>query len=194
MSFISLIFYNAFVGLITAETVIILIQMVVLVGPSGAEKTTIVNLLLKIYDPTKREIKINDQSYNDLTHNFIRKNISLKFQDNEPFSSTIKENISYGSEVDDAKVEDTLKKANTWDFVSKLSEGMNTEVGECGVRLSGGQRQRIQNARKVIVLNEKKIEADVTPQELSTQPGIYSDLLQYQIEGNKKSLKKFEIY
>lgn len=222
-------------------------EMVALVGPSGAGKSTIVNLILKFYEPLSGNILLNDTAYRDLSHNMIRKNIALVFQENELFSSTIKENVAYGSPLDEEKVVETLKKANAWNFVSLLKNGIDTEVGERGVRLSGGQRQRIQiaramykdapilildeatssldaksesevstaiehliqdrlvlviahrfstiqNANKIIVLNDKKIEAIGTPQELSTQDGIYAHLLQYQIEGNKKLLRKFEIY
>lgn len=222
-------------------------EMVAIVGPSGAGKSTLINLILKFYSPNSGDILINDKAYSQLSYNFIRKNISLVFQENELFSTSIKENVAYGSDIDDKKVEDALRKANAWEFVSNLKDGINTEVGERGVRLSGGQRQRIQiaraiykdapilildeatssldaksesevseaidnlvknrlviiiahrfstiqNATKVIVLNDKHIEAIGTPQELSTQPGIYSDLLKYQIEGNKKLLKKFEIF
>lgn len=222
-------------------------EMVALVGPSGAGKSTIVNMILKLYDPASGEIFMNGKAYSDLSHQFVRKNIALVFQENELFSSTIKENVAYGSAIDAEKVTTALKKANAWDFVSKMRDGIDTEVGERGVKLSGGQRQRIQiaraiykdapilildeatssldaksesevsaaidnlvkdrlviiiahrfstiqNASKVIVLNNKKVEAIGTPQDLSTQPGIYSDLLKYQIEGNKKLLKQFEIY
>jgi ATP-binding cassette subfamily B protein len=222
-------------------------EMVALVGPSGSGKSTIVNLILKFYEPLSGDIFLNDKEYHSLTHNSIRENIALVFQENELFSSTIKENVSYGSPLDDGKVIDALHKANAWSFVSLLKNGIDTEVGERGVRLSGGQRQRIQiaralykdapilildeatssldaksesevseaiehllkdrlviviahrfstiqNANKIIVLNNKKIEAIGTPQELATQDGIYAHLLQYQIEGNKKLLRKFEIY
>ncbi|WKZ31083.1 MAG: ABC transporter ATP-binding protein [Candidatus Dojkabacteria bacterium] len=221
-------------------------EMVALVGPSGAGKTTIANLLLKLYEPTEGEIYLNDQQYSKLSHKFVRENIALVFQASELFSTTIKENVAYGSKLDDDKVVDALKKANAWEFVSNLKGGINAEVGERGIRLSGGQKQRIQvaraiykdapilildeatssldaksesevseavdrlvegrmviviahrfstiqNANKVIVLNNKGIEAIGNPQELSTKPGIYADLLQYQIEGNKKLLKKFEL-
>lgn len=222
-------------------------EMVALVGPSGTGKSTIVNLILKFYEPLSGKIFLNDKEYHELSHNLIRQNIALVFQENELFSSTIKENVSYGSPLDEEKVIDALKKANAWSFVSVLKDGIDTEVGERGVRLSGGQRQRIQiaraiykdapilildeatssldaksesevneaiehlvkdrlviviahrfstiqNANKIIVLNDRNIEAIGTPQELSTQHGIYADLLQYQIEGNKKLLRKFEIY
>ena len=222
-------------------------EMVALVGPSGAGKSTIVNLILKFYEPAVGNIFLNGQDYTELSHNFVRKNIALVFQENELFSSTIRENVAYGSHEDEDKIIDALKKANAWSFVSAYEKGIDTEVGERGVKLSGGQRQRIQiaraiykdapilildeatssldaksesevseaidnlvkgrmviviahrfstiqNANKIIVLNDKKVEAIGTPQDLATQPGIYSDLLQYQIAGNKKLLKKFEIY
>ncbi len=222
-------------------------EMVALVGPSGAGKSTIVNLLLKLYEPSHGEIFLNNKRFSQLSHKFVRENMALVFQENELFSTTIKENVAYGSKIDNAKVIEALKKANAWEFVQNLKDEINTEVGERGVRLSGGQRQRIQVARaiykdapilildeatssldaksesevseaidnlvkdrmviiiahrfstiqnvnRVIVLNNKRIEAIGTPQELSTKPGIYSDLLKYQIEGNKKLLKKFEIY
>ena len=221
--------------------------MVALVGPSGAGKSTIVNLILKFYEPLSGNIFLNGKEYRDLSHNMIRQNMALVFQENELFSSTIKENVSYGSLLDEEKVIDALKKANAWSFVSLLKNGIHSEVGERGVRLSGGQRQRIQiaramykdapilildeatssldaksesevseaidnlvqdrlviviahrfstiqNANKIIVLNNKKVEAIGTPQELAAQDGIYAHLLQYQIEGNKKLLRKFEIY
>lgn len=222
-------------------------EMVALVGHSGAGKSTIANLLLKFYEPTAGEIRVNEKSYTDLTHKFVRENIALVFQENELFSTTIKENVAYGSPMDEERALDALKKANAMAFVESMKEGINTEVGERGVKLSGGQRQRIQiaraiykdapilildeatssldaksenevseainnlvkdrlviviahrfstiqNANKIIVLNQKKVEAIGSPQELSTQDGIYADLLQYQIEGNKKLLKQFEIY
>ena len=222
-------------------------ETVALVGPSGAGKSTVVNLILKFYTPLSGTISLNNKDYRQLTHTFVRQNIALVFQENELFSSTIRENVAYGSAPDDEKIIAALQKANAWSFVSVLKNGIDTEVGERGVRLSGGQRQRIQIARamykdapilildeatssldaktesevgeaienleknrlviviahrfstiqhasKVIVLNDKKIEAIGSPQELSERPGIYADLLRYQIEGNEKLLKKFEIY
>lgn len=222
-------------------------EIVALVGPSGAGKTTIANLILKFYNPSAGKIYLNGQDYETLSHKFVRENIALVFQENELFSSTVLENVAYGSELDEAKATTALKKANAWDFVSHLPKGIHTEVGERGIKLSGGQRQRvqiaraiykdapilildeatssldaksesevsealsnlvkdklviiiahrfstIQNATKVIVLNEKRVEAIGSPQELSHKKGIYADLLQYQIDGNKKLLKKFEIY
>lgn len=125
-------------------------EKVALVGHSGAGKTTIINLIMKFYEPTEGEIKIGGKSYKELTHNEVRNNISLVFQENELFSTTVKENISYGSEATNEEVIEALKAANAWGFVSKFKDGINTEVGERGIRLSGGQKQRIQIARAIL--------------------------------------------
>jgi len=126
-------------------------ESIALVGHSGAGKSTIVNLLLKFYLPNSGEIFMNDQSYTHLDATVVRNNIALVFQDNELFSSTISDNVSYGSEdASEADVIKALKLANAYTFVMKLSRGIHSEVGERGVRLSGGQKQRIQIARAIL--------------------------------------------
>lgn len=223
-------------------------EAVALVGHSGAGKSTIINLILKFYDSTSGEIYLKDKKYTDLDHQMIRQNISLVFQDNELFSSTIRENVSYGKyDATEKEVIQALKLANAYDFVMKLPKKLDSEVGERGVRLSGGQKQRIQIARailknapilildeatssldaksekdvqdalenlmknklviiiahrfstiqnvdKIIVLDQGTIVDIGKPQELSQKPGLYKDLLTYQIDGNKKLLEKYEIY
>jgi ATP-binding cassette subfamily B protein len=178
----------------------------------------------------------------------VRDNIALVFQENELFSSTIRENVSYGKpKATEKEIINALKLANAHDFVIKLPKGLDSEIGERGVRLSGGQKQRIQIARailknapilildeatssldakserevqvaletlmkdrltiiiahrfstiqnvdKIIVVEDGKIANYGTPQELSSQKGLYSELLRYQIEGNKKLLENFELY
>lgn len=126
-------------------------ETVALVGHSGAGKSTIVNLILKFYEPTKGKIIMKEKDYAALDHSFVRENISLVFQDNELFSSTIKENVLYGSgQASEKDVINALKLANAYDFVLKLPKGIDSEVGERGVRLSGGQKQRIQIARAML--------------------------------------------
>lgn len=126
-------------------------QSVALVGHSGAGKSTLINLILKFYTPTKGEVYIKNKAYSSLTAHEIRKNISLVFQENELFSSSIRENVAYGTpgstEEDIVKA---LKLAHAYDFVQKLPKGLDSEVGERGVRLSGGQKQRIQIARAIL--------------------------------------------
>lgn len=222
-------------------------ETVALVGHSGAGKTTIVNLILKFYDPTLGEIYLQNKNYKNLDHKFVRNNISLVFQENELFSSTIRENVLYGNNASEKEIIQSLKLANAYEFVKELKDGLDSEIGERGVRLSGGQKQRIQVARailknspilildeatssldaasekevqeglknlmenklviiiahrfstiqsvdKIIVLNKGRIVDMGRPGELATRPGIYLDLLNYQIEGNKKLLESFEIY
>jgi ATP-binding cassette subfamily B protein len=223
-------------------------ESVALVGHSGAGKSTIVNLILKFYLPTTGSLMMNKKSYAQYDYHHIRQNIALVFQENELFSSTIRENVAYGkSQATVKEIDAALKNANAWDFVSKLPQGIDSEIGERGVRLSGGQKQRIQIARaiiknapilildeatssldakserevqvaveklmmgkltliiahrfstiqsvdKVIVIDNGAIVDTGSPKELSQRPGVYSDLLHYQIEGNKKLLESFDLY
>lgn len=125
-------------------------KKVALVGHSGAGKSTIVNLILKFYEPTHGEIYLGEKSYKTLTHQMVREHVALVFQDNELFSTTIKENVSYGRDASDKEIVSALQKANAYDFVKKLPNGIHTEIGERGVRLSGGQKQRIQIARAIL--------------------------------------------
>ena len=126
-------------------------ETVALVGHSGAGKTTIVNLIIKFYTQTSGDVYLNDKNYKDLDHKFIRNNISLVFQENELFSSTIRENVLYGKENATKRgVVNALKLANAYDFIQKLPKGLDNEVGERGVKLSGGQKQRIQIARAIL--------------------------------------------
>lgn len=223
-------------------------ESVALVGHSGAGKSTIINLILKFYEPSKGEIFLNSQGYSRLSHKIIRQNIALVFQENELFSTSIRENVAYGNlKATNNEIIEALKKANAFEFVEKLPKGIDSEVGERGVKLSGGQKQRIQIARailkdspilildeatssldaksekevhealdvlmkdrlviiiahrfstiqnvdKILVLDSGKIVESGNPGELAKKPGIYSELLNYQIEGNRKLLEKFEIY
>lgn len=126
-------------------------QTVALVGHSGAGKSTIINLILKYYSPTKGEIYLQDKPYSDLSHQEIRSHISLVFQDNELFSTTVFENVAYGiPQATKTQVIEALKKANAYDFVMKLPDTIHAPIGERGVKLSGGQKQRIQIARAIM--------------------------------------------
>lgn len=126
-------------------------ESVALVGHSGAGKSTIISLLLKFYLPTSGKIFLKDREYSELDATVVRNNIALVFQENELFSSTIKENVAYG--MDNATDEDVikaLKMANAYEFVMNFPKGIESEVGERGVKLSGGQKQRIQIARAIL--------------------------------------------
>lgn len=124
---------------------------IALVGESGEGKTTITNLLLRMYEIQKGEIKIDGQNIQEVTQSSLRSNIGVVFQDPALFSGTIKENISYGKPA--AKLNEILsaaKAANAHEFIEKLEKGYDTEIGERGLKLSGGQKQRIAIARALL--------------------------------------------
>lgn len=124
---------------------------VALVGESGEGKTTISNLMLRLYDPVEGAIEIDSQNIADVTQKSLRQNIAVVFQDPALFSGTIRENIAYGKpNAKQANIIAAAKAANAWDFISKFPEGIDTMVGERGVKLSGGQKQRIAIARALL--------------------------------------------
>jgi ATP-binding cassette subfamily B protein len=124
---------------------------VALVGESGEGKTTLTNLLLRLYEPIDGVICIDDQDIQKVTQQSLRQNIGVVFQDPALFSGTIKENISYGNP--NASISDiraAAKAANADDFIKKLDKGYDAEIGEKGLKLSGGQKQRIAIARALL--------------------------------------------
>lgn len=124
---------------------------VALVGESGEGKTTLANLLLRFYEPTSGQIKIDGVDIADTTQVSLRRNIGVVFQDPSLFSGTIEENITYGqNKVSRSKMISAAKAANAYGFISKLEKGFDTEIGERGIKLSGGQKQRIAIARAIM--------------------------------------------
>lgn len=122
-----------------------------LVGESGEGKTTLTNLLLRLYDVNGGEIRIDGQHVADVTQSSLRQNIGVVFQEPALFSGTIRENICYGRpEATDKEIIAAAKAANAHEFVSKFEKGYDTEIGERGLRLSGGQKQRIAIARALL--------------------------------------------
>ena len=126
-------------------------ETVALVGPSGAGKSTILQLLLRFYDPTSGEIRLDGQSLTQLARGDFRRAIALVPQDPVIFAATARENIRFGRpEASDAEVEAAAKAAAADGFLSALPQGYDTFVGERGVMLSGGQKQRIAIARAIL--------------------------------------------
>ncbi|MBN1324986.1 MAG: ABC transporter ATP-binding protein [Alphaproteobacteria bacterium] len=122
-----------------------------LVGRSGEGKTTIVHLLLRLFDVSDGKILIDGTDIRNCTQKSLRENISFVPQDNKLFNRTILENIRYGNwNGSRAKVIDAAKRANIHDFIMTTPEKYNTIVGNNGIKLSGGQRQRIAIARAIL--------------------------------------------
>ena len=120
-------------------------------GESGSGKTTIINLLLRFYEPTSGSIYINGTDIKDLTLKSLRSLITVVSQETYLFNGTIKENLLHANEdADEEKLIDACKAANIHSFIQSLPEGYNTKVGERGLNFSGGQRQRISIARAVL--------------------------------------------
>jgi len=122
-----------------------------LVGESGEGKTTITNLLLRLYEVSTGSITIDEQDITHVTQKSLRENIAVVFQEPALFSGTIRENIAYARPK--ASQEDVIaaaKAANAHEFVSKLDKGYDAQIGERGLKLSGGQKQRIAIARALL--------------------------------------------
>jgi ABC-type multidrug transport system fused ATPase/permease subunit len=151
-------------------------QTVALVGPSGAGKTTLTNLVARFYDPDTGRVTLDGRDLRDYDVESFRSLLGIVEQDVFLFDGTIAENIAYARR--DASTEDiraAAEAANAAEFIDRLSDGMQTLIGERGVRLSGGQRQRLAIARailadpKLLVLDEATSNLDTESEQLIQQ-------------------------
>lgn len=122
-------------------------QITALVGKSGSGKSTLINLILRLYEVQNGEILINGENIKNFTQKSLRENIAIVTQRIFIFNDTIAHNVAYGLEINEAKVIDSLKKAQMDEYVASLPQGIHTILDEFGTNLSGGQRQRIAIAR-----------------------------------------------
>lgn len=131
-----------------------------LVGKSGSGKSTMIALLLRLYDVSSGQISINQTPLQDFMIKSLRGKISVVNQRIFILNDSIAKNVAYGSEMDEKRVEWALKQAMAWEFVESLPEGIETKLDEFGTNLSGGQRQRIAIARalykdaQILILDE----------------------------------------
>lgn len=124
---------------------------VALVGESGEGKTTITNLIMRLYEPQAGIISIDNQDIKQVTQKSLRQNIGVVFQEPALFSGTISENIGYAkATATEAEIIAAAKAANAHEFIEKFEKGYETQIGERGLKLSGGQKQRIAIARALL--------------------------------------------
>jgi subfamily B ATP-binding cassette protein MsbA len=124
-------------------------EAIALVGDSGGGKTSLVNLVLRFYDPTEGTVRINGTDLRELDLADLRGRIGVVTQRVYIFNDTVAANIAYGHDADRTRVETALRNAGAWDFVSALDGGIDAVLDEFGANLSGGQRQRLAIARAI---------------------------------------------
>src|SRR5262249_45505258 len=148
-------------------------ETVALVGPSGAGKTTLVNLLPRLYDPTIGRVLFDGVDLRDVTLASLRRQIGLGTQDTILFDSSVRNSIANGEESPSAdKLRGAARAADGEEFIERLPEGYETRIGEGGSRLSGGQKQRLAIARAIykdapiLILDEATSQLDTESEAL----------------------------
>jgi ATP-binding cassette subfamily B protein len=125
-------------------------ETVALVGPSGAGKSTLLQLLLRYYDPQQGRIELDGVDLRQADIDQVRRRIAIVPQEPVIFGATARENIAYGMDVSDAEIHAAVDAAHAREFIGQLPDGLDSHLGERGVRLSGGQKQRIAIARALL--------------------------------------------
>lgn len=151
-------------------------QIVALVGPSGAGKTTLTNLVARFYDPSSGRVSLDGRDLRDYEVESFRSILGVVEQDVFLFDGTIADNITYSRrEASSSAIREAAEAAHAAEFIDRLSDGMQTVIGERGVRLSGGQRQRLAIARailadpKLLILDEATSNLDTESERLIQQ-------------------------
>jgi len=151
-------------------------EVVALVGPSGAGKTSIANLICRFYDPSSGTVAVDGRDLRTVRLASLRRRVAVVLQDSFLFNNTVAENLLYGKP--DAAEDELLaaaRAANAHDFIMQLPDGYNTEIGERGVKLSGGQKQRLALARailadpRILILDEATSSVDAEAEYLIQQ-------------------------
>jgi ATP-binding cassette, subfamily B, bacterial len=157
-------------------------QLVALVGPSGAGKTTITNLVTRLYDVREGAVRVDGHDVRDVTLDSLRAAVGYVTQDAHLFHDTIRDNLRYAKpDADDDEIVAALQAAQIWRLVQSLPDGLDTVVGDRGYRLSGGERQRMAIARlllkapHIVVLDEATAHLD-SESEVAVQRALDSAL------------------
>ena len=163
-------------------------KTIALVGESGAGKSTLIALLPRFYEVDSGQILINDIDILDLKQRFLRKEIGIVQQNVFMFDTTIRDNILYGDPAaTDEQVIEAAKNANILDFINSLPDGLDTAVGERGVKLSGGQKQRISIAR-VFLKNPPLLIFDEATSSLDNESEAYIHESMIKLSENRTTL------
>lgn len=148
-------------------------EMIALVGPSGAGKTTLVSLIPRFYDPDSGRVLLDGADLRDLTLASMRAQIGIVFQDTFLFAGTIRDNLTLGrDDADPVEIVAAARSANALEFIEQLPQGFETDVGERGAQLSEGQRQRLAIARaflrdpRILILDEPTSSLDARSEHL----------------------------
>lgn len=176
-------------------------QKIALIGASGAGKSTIANLILRLYDPQRGIILIDGVDIKGYKRESLRREIGIVLQDSILFGATIRENISYGKpQATQEEIEEAAQHAHAHDFILHLPDGYDTVLGERGSTLSGGQRQRISLARAIIKQPSILILDEPTSAVDAESARLIQDTLDYFLKGRTSivivhqfsSIKKFD--
>ncbi|WP_200906240.1 ATP-binding cassette domain-containing protein [Limnoraphis robusta] len=148
-------------------------ETIAIVGPSGAGKSTLLNLIIGFLRPTSGQIKLDGKEMNSLDLRTYRQFLSVVSQETILFEGTVRENILYGKDtVSEQRLKQVVIESNADEFIQNLPHGLETQIGENGVKLSGGQRQRIAIARalirdpRVLILDEATSSLDTVSESL----------------------------
>lgn len=173
-------------------------EMIALIGDSGGGKSSLMNILMRFYDPSSGSVCVNNIDLKSFDLHNLRHNIAMVTQRVYIFHDSIAANVAYGKEIDESKVIDALQKANAYEFVQNLPEGIHTHLDEFGTNLSGGQRQRIAIARaiytnpQVLILDEATSALDSHSEQKITEAieNLIKDKITFVIAHRLSTIKK----